>query len=514
LSVVSFLKQESYMSRLLLFISSLGFFAIILATATPAYGADGSTYGMKSSGYPVKVYFSKHPESDNDPKAVFSVSRTSPDLGVAKYAIQQLVAGPTASEKAAGYFTELQGTPTGSSDCNGEDFTIALDNRGQIPEKGTATLRFCRSLMLPGEMSDARVGAEINATLTQFPTIKKVVVLVRDTCLGDLSGLNLCLVAKPNESTKMVLPETSIDGPALWTAQDVGIGGMLSVLGWTGRDPQHHVNVMYTVGCCDMLGLFHFVGKRVLPETSIARPAVFRMSESSGGAVVVAWTGTDPLHRLNILYDVYGSHPQKLTLNEESPYGPAITSFNGNLMLAWSGTDAAHHLNVIPIKLGSGLRVGTKTTLWSYGSIAGPGLITDVQDNQNQLLLTWTSRDSAQAIYYSGSRNGTSWSKPITPDTPAHSNAGPSILAITIQRALQIPRHYWAWTSKDNSYALNVEYTLMYPQWGIASYGRSTLSEACLNGPVLGFTGGANSIWVAWTGTDPQHHLNVAEVNV
>jgi hypothetical protein len=155
-------------------------------TSAPTATAGGS--------YPIYVYFSKQPDSYNDPNAVFAVRRVSPTSGVATYAIQQLIAGPTASEKAQGYFTELSGALSGSSNCGGADFTISINVVDTAPPVGGATLRFCRTLSLPGELTDARIKAEITRTLTQFGTIPRVTILTRDGhCFGDLSGQDKCL---------------------------------------------------------------------------------------------------------------------------------------------------------------------------------------------------------------------------------------------------------------------------------------------------------------------------------
>src|SRR3954453_5343357 len=97
--------------------------ATLAATATTA--ASPTTPG--GSGAEVKVFFSRHPETDGNVNAVFAVKRVSPDLQVATYATQQLIAGPTASEKAQGYFTELTASLTGASNCSGANFQITLD---------------------------------------------------------------------------------------------------------------------------------------------------------------------------------------------------------------------------------------------------------------------------------------------------------------------------------------------------------------------------------------------------
>jgi Sporulation and spore germination len=163
-------------------------------TATAAPTAPATATATSSSGYPVQVYFSKHPDSDNSPTAVFAVYRISPTLGVATYAIQQLIAGPTASEKAAGYYTELTTSLGGTSNCNSADFTIALDMKGTQHALGTATLQFCRATQLAGDLSGPRISANITRTLLQFSNITSVVILTQSGhCFDDLKGTDDCL---------------------------------------------------------------------------------------------------------------------------------------------------------------------------------------------------------------------------------------------------------------------------------------------------------------------------------
>lgn len=136
--------------------------------------------------YTIKVYFSKHPESDDDPTKVYAVSRTSTDLGVAKAAMRQLIAGPTSAEKAAGYFTDVR-LRNDASNCNGADFTLSIKNT-------KATLRFCRTFDAVGVLSDGRANENIRATLLQFSSVRSVVVLNKDGhCQFDLSGEDRCL---------------------------------------------------------------------------------------------------------------------------------------------------------------------------------------------------------------------------------------------------------------------------------------------------------------------------------
>jgi len=167
--------------------------------ATPEATVAAVHYGS-TTVYPIKVYFSKFPDSTNDFTAVFPVDRSSPTTAVATFSIQLLIAGPTLGERNAGYFSELNSILTGASSCSapnptgGPDFTLTLNMKGSTAQQGTATLRFCRATNSPGVGADARITAEIDKTLEQFSTIKNVVILTQaGDCFGDESGLNNCL---------------------------------------------------------------------------------------------------------------------------------------------------------------------------------------------------------------------------------------------------------------------------------------------------------------------------------
>ncbi|MGO8949409.1 MAG: hypothetical protein ACLQUY_17520 [Ktedonobacterales bacterium] len=164
------------------------------STPTATAAVTVTTSGL--TGYPIKVYFSNNPGS----MTVTPVSRVSPTLQVGTYSIQLLIAGPTPEERAAGLFSELNDAFTGPSNCagslpvDGPDFTLTLNMKGTTPSPGTATLTFCRPMSLAGEGTGARITSEIDATLEQFSSVKKVVILNSSgNCFNDLSGQNLCL---------------------------------------------------------------------------------------------------------------------------------------------------------------------------------------------------------------------------------------------------------------------------------------------------------------------------------
>lgn len=170
------------------------------ASPTPAVTVSGTPSGP-AGGIPIQVYFSKVGQTDVN--AVFPLERYAASTAdLEAFSIQLLIAGPTPTERSAGYFSELNSLFTGpSSGCDaanptigGPDFTLKLNTKGNTPEQGTATLRFCRPTGSPGIGTDGRVKVEITRTLEQFSSIKKVVILLQNgQCFGDESGANLCL---------------------------------------------------------------------------------------------------------------------------------------------------------------------------------------------------------------------------------------------------------------------------------------------------------------------------------
>jgi hypothetical protein len=194
---------------LALVIASVGVFATIASqrghaasrgSATTTASSDPvATHGVVTTptgaiAIDVKIFFSRHPDSDNNPEDVFPVLRVAPNLQVATFAINQLISGPSAAERGKGYYTPLQGDFQGPSNCGGADFKITLNHRGTQSAPGTATLQFCRQLPLAGDLTGARITAEITSTLEQFSTIRRVVILTESgSCFNDFSGQNLCL---------------------------------------------------------------------------------------------------------------------------------------------------------------------------------------------------------------------------------------------------------------------------------------------------------------------------------
>lgn len=144
-----------------------------------------SKTSSKATKTKIKVFFPKNPKSEEDFTKVTPVFRqTNSNNNLSKFAIEQLIAGPTMMEKIQG----LRGTIklTGNSNC-GSDFSLAINQQ-------VARLQFCKTLISGGVGDVARTKSSINATLRQFSTVKSVVILDKNgNCWGDESGENLCL---------------------------------------------------------------------------------------------------------------------------------------------------------------------------------------------------------------------------------------------------------------------------------------------------------------------------------
>jgi hypothetical protein len=319
----------------------------------------------------------------------------------------------------------------------------------------------------------------------------------------------------PHEVSKFTLGETSYDGPALWTQRGPSApAGPLAVLAWTGTDSR--LNFVFTND-----GVSYF-GKKTLNETSFVRPAVVR-GQGVGGSVapvVLAWTGTDAGHRLNVLYDVPGAAPMKLTLWSDNSFtSPAIEWLGGNtntLLLAWAGTDAGHALNILPINVtDQGLVTGTKITQWNFHSFGQPALIHDytILPKDTRFFLSWSDMASRR-IAWATSPDGKMWTQ--QPTFYETSGSAPSMIGLN-ETLAHMPPYWLGWTGTDAAHHVNVLYALDINQW-TTNFVKATLPETAVGGTVIGFFLAApphdDQMLVAWTGTDAAHHLNVAWVGV
>ncbi len=113
----------------------------------------------------VKVYFNNSVDVNSCDK-VFYTQRTLPKTeGVARVALEQLIAGPTMLEKTAGFLTGI------NPSTKVQSLTI---------ENGVAKVDFNNELQkgVAGSCKVTAIRAQITQTLKQFPTVKSVVISI------------------------------------------------------------------------------------------------------------------------------------------------------------------------------------------------------------------------------------------------------------------------------------------------------------------------------------------------
>lgn len=235
------------------------------------------------------------------------------------------------------------------------------------------------------------------------------------------------------------------------------------------------------------------ITKVTLPETSIDGPSLASLATTS----VIGWTGTDAAHHLNVEISRDGlnfDRSTKLILNETSPFRPDVGLFSENtaISIAWTGTDANHSLNFLPITDSGGtFTLGTKQVLSQFSSNAGPHL---VQIGPNSVALCWTSRSGQPKVAVAGG----DLRFRLAATLPEATAFAPSMLFRT-------SGDWIAWTGLDSAHRLNLEATTTFPSFPNP---KTILGDTAFGGPALGINGGNQ---IAWTGTDPAHHLNVAK---
>jgi hypothetical protein len=172
------------------------------------------------------------------------------------------------------------------------------------------------------------------------------------------------------------------------------------------------------------------------------------------------------------------------------------------VLLAWTGIDANHSLNVLPVGVLNGMMLGTKTVLRQFSSDAGPSLA----GSGSGLVLSWSTRGTQQ-LNFATSTDNVHFTSALGSGLPQTSASTPQFIPTTGSSSGCI-----AWTGTDAAHHLNVQCTTTFPQFPDPAQTKTVLRETALGGP--GLTTGQNSAEIAWTGTDAAHHLNVATLTL
>jgi hypothetical protein len=250
-----------------------------------------------------------------------------------------------------------------------------------------------------------------------------------------------------------------------------------------------------------------------LGETSAHGPALAAFNNR----LYIAWTGTDKDSLLNVKSaqdgENFGGKVPPLPYYH-SFYGPALAVFNNRLYLAW--TDEKKSLNLVWSTDGVNFPPANKINL-GQPSIAGPALMSTPRgwpsaSAKQRLFITWTGPDQGMNIASSDDGVHFDLSSARIPRARATSNDRPVLFPTMFARSTPDPSSYPVmylyFTGTDAR--LNQIFTLSTTPTGAdfdpgptALGGIGTVDDTSIAGPAI-YNG-----YVAWTGTDDAHHLNV-----
>jgi Papain family cysteine protease len=133
---------------------------------------------------------------------------------------------------------------------------------------------------------------------------------------------------------KVTLQESSDSAPALAFAD-----GVLYLV-WQGTDPNSSLNIL------ESRDGKQWGGKVTLRDSSDFRPAL-----TKHGKLVLGWTGRDSNHHLNTMTSpgALNAFGGKITYGDTASNGVSLMTFKGSVYISWVGTDDGHHLNVMQL---------------------------------------------------------------------------------------------------------------------------------------------------------------------
>ena len=121
-------------------------------------------------------------------------------------------------------------------------------------------------------------------------------------------------------------------------------------MAWTGTDSNHTLNIAAVnpfTGSTTLSLEAYVVGNN---DASSQAPALAVAEVDGVQQLVIAWTGTDSHHHLNVAssvnVDPSSTWSGTTTLNQLATGGPSLATFNGILYIGWAGTDSNHTLNL------------------------------------------------------------------------------------------------------------------------------------------------------------------------
>ncbi|HEY5004889.1 MAG TPA: hypothetical protein VII61_17125 [Ktedonobacteraceae bacterium] len=271
------------------------------------------------------------------------------------------------------------------------------------------------------------------------------------------------------------------------------------LIGWTGRNTAHNLNLMTYTTTTRAFGPAH-----VLTETTLFGSGLSLATWN--GNLYVAWLGTD--HRINIgqYNPTNPSHlTQKVTLNERSNNAPSITAFampqfDRYLYLSWRGTDG--RLNII--STGDGNQFGMKST-YPITIRTSPSLSATYS-----LVIGW---EDTSANSHIAAASYTRYD-PLHPSVVTTSSLSQLPVGLTMLYGPPAPRGGpqpyigIAWRTTGDAH-IHVGNFLNGP----TMIQLIDTGETTPYGPAITTADGINPL-ISWTGTDVAHHINIASITL
>lgn len=287
-----------------------------------------------------------------------------------------------------------------------------------------------------------------------------------------------------------VLPETSDSGPSAAVFRNE------IYVAWLGRGNEQ----------INLLNLDTF-SKMTLQDTGRGGVSVATFRDR----LYLAWTGTDPEGTLNLMYSTDGGNSwTRVDLPWAISFtAPAVQANNTDdrLYLSWAGTDGEQHLNYMISD--NGLSFGQPITL-AQTTASAPTLDYIGSPAQSPTpygkALSWISRDG-NAI-----KTGTLW------DSPSMNEQGTLVETSDVPAAIcsfpvgpGSPEPMWfAWRGLEGAGEINLGSRLWVDDTHVQD--KTLLGEQTIAAPyLLRFNapgGGESSLYLFWTGTDDDRHLN------
>lgn len=139
-------------------------------------------YTAPTDATKIHLYYPKSPETDTNPAQLVAAARTKPESNVTNYAISEVMSGPNAEERAAGY--KRTWSFTGTSTCSNKTYKYSISG-------SLLRIDLCKeySGSAPEQLIDA-----LKVSLSQVSSVRRVAIITPGgACLGKAAGDMSCL---------------------------------------------------------------------------------------------------------------------------------------------------------------------------------------------------------------------------------------------------------------------------------------------------------------------------------